>query len=70
MPMTTDQKNAARVDRLRQKRRSSGMTETNVWIPVVIREAITQAVAEGKYASRQSAIASALEKEFLAKSGS
>jgi hypothetical protein len=69
MPMTTDQKNAARVDRLRQKRRSSGMTETNVWIPGVIREAIAQAVAEGKYASRQSAINKALEKEFLAKSG-
>lgn len=64
-----DQKSHDRVKRLRQTRRQEGFTETNIWLPESVRNAIASKVASGQFPSQRVAITHALEKEFLAKSG-
>jgi hypothetical protein len=63
----SDLKSQERVKRLRKTRAKGGLTETNVWIPQVVRTAIEQAVQQGQYPSKRVAITSALEKQFLSK---
>lgn len=63
-----DEKSRARVARLRQSRRESGLSETNVWVPSEIREVIDQAVENGQFASRRLAIIHALEQVFAPRS--
>ena len=56
-----------RAQRLRQIRRERGDREMNVWVSHLVGTAIDEAVASGRYPSRQVAIAHALEATFVRK---
>ena len=57
-----------RVQRLRQARRERGDREMNVWVSKLVGHAIDEAVASGRFPSRQVAIAHALEATFFERS--
>lgn len=54
----------ARVKKMRENRKNKGFTETNVWLPNEVREAIESSVASGVYANRRLAITDALQRVF------
>jgi hypothetical protein len=62
-----DEASRKRTQRLRQTRRERGDRETNIWLPRELGAAIDQAVASGRYPSRQVAITRALEAAFFRK---
>jgi hypothetical protein len=62
-----DQASRERAQRLRQIRRERGDREMNVWIPHDVGIAIDEAVASGRYPSRQVAIAHVLKAAFVQK---
>ncbi|BAQ47375.1 MULTISPECIES: hypothetical protein [Methylobacterium] len=54
-----------RVKKLREARKASGETETNVWVPAQVQQAIDAAVREGKFPNRRLAIIHALKQVFV-----
>ena len=62
-----DRSRSLRVQRLRSLRRERGDREMNVWVSKPAGDAIDQAVEDGRFRSRQEAIAYALEAAFLRK---
>ena len=62
-----DRSRSLRVQRLRSLRRERGDREMNVWVSKPAGDAIDQAVEDGRFRSRQEAIACALEAAFLRK---
>ena len=62
-----DLSRSLRVQRLRSLRRERGDREMNVWVSKPAGDAIDQAVEDGRFRSRQEAIACALEAAFLRK---
>ena len=62
-----DAKQAERVQRFRKSRRERGDKEVNVWIPGLLNTAIDQAVASGRFKSREAVITHALEAMFAEK---
>ncbi len=62
-----DLSRSLRVQRLRNLRRERGDREMNVWVSKPAGDAIDQAVEDGRFRSRQEAIACALEAAFLRK---
>jgi hypothetical protein len=59
-----DTGNHDRVRKMRQNRKKAGFTETNVWIPSEVRQAIDQKIVEGEFPTRRMAIIHALEKAY------
>ena len=62
-----DRSRSLRVQRLRNLRRERGDREMNVWVSKPAGDAIDQAVEDGRFRSRQEAIAYALEAVFIRK---
>jgi hypothetical protein len=62
-----DVKVAEAVQRLRKSRREAGYRETNVWIPPIVGAALDEAVASGRFKTRQEAIQEALVTVFVRK---
>jgi hypothetical protein len=62
-----DAKVAEAVQRLRKSRREAGYRETNVWIPPVVGAALDEAIASGRFKTRQQAIQDALVTVFVRK---
>lgn len=54
----------ARVKKMREARKNRGFTETNVWIPNHVKEAIERKVALGVFPTRRLAITVALQRVF------
>ena len=62
-----DAKRTERVQRFRKSRRERGDREMNVWIPGLLGAAIDEAVASGRFKTRQEVITRALETMFAQK---
>jgi Arc/MetJ-type ribon-helix-helix transcriptional regulator len=62
-----DRFRSLRVQRLRNLRRERGDREMNVWVSKPASDAIDEAVEDGRFRSRQEAIAYALEAVFIRK---
>ncbi len=62
-----DLSRSLRVQRLRNLRRERGEREMNVWVSKPAGDAIDEAVEDGRFRSRQEAIAYALEAVFIRK---
>jgi Arc/MetJ-type ribon-helix-helix transcriptional regulator len=62
-----DRSRSLRVQRLRNLRRERGDREMNVWVSKPAGDAIDEAVEDGRFRSRQEAIAYALEAVFIRK---
>ena len=62
-----DAKRTERVQRFRKSRRERGDREMNVWVPGLLGTAIDEAVASGRFKSREAVITHALEAMFAQK---
>jgi hypothetical protein len=62
-----DAKRTERVQRFRKSRRERGDREMNVWVPGLLGAAIDEAVASGRFKSREAVITQALEAMFVQK---
>jgi hypothetical protein len=62
-----DAKRTERVQRFRKSRRERGDREMNVWVPGLLGAAIDEAVASGRFKSREAVITHALEAMFAQK---
>jgi hypothetical protein len=62
-----DSKRTERVQRFRKSRRERGDREMNVWVPGLLGAAIDEAVASGRFKSREAVITHALEAMFVQK---
>lgn len=60
-----DPKSAERAKRFRRERRARGDREMNIWVPTAVIAGLEEALAQGRFKTRQDAIQAALVAAFV-----